>query len=85
MTPRTLQASRRMERKTIAVQAWEPTLDEMLAEPIVQLLMAVDGVQSADVVALLGEARERLRLPEISGRSLRHGPELLGPSIVRST
>lgn len=67
MTPRTLQACRRAERRTFAVQTWEPTLDEMLAEPIVQLMMTVDGVQPADVVRLLCEARERLRLPEVSG------------------
>jgi len=67
MTPRTLQASRRTGRKTFSLRAWEPTLDEMLAEPIVQLMMTVDGVQPADVVALLGEARQRLRLPEVAG------------------
>ena len=58
MTPRTSQA------KTIGpsfpMQAWEPTLEEMLAEPVVQLLMTVDGVRPDDVVALLREARERL-------------------------
>jgi hypothetical protein len=42
------------------MQAWEPTLDEMLAEPVVQLMMTVDGVRPDDVVTLLREARERL-------------------------
>jgi len=66
MTTRTLQASHRTERETSPVQAWEPTLDEMLAEPVVQLMMTVDGVQRGDVVALLCQARQRLRLPEVS-------------------
>jgi hypothetical protein len=58
MTPRTSQA--KTARNIFPMQAWEPTLDEMLAEPVVQLMMTVDGVRPDDVVALLREARERL-------------------------
>jgi hypothetical protein len=60
MTPRTSQASRKTEHKDFAMQAWEPTLDEMLSEPVVQLMMTVDGVRPDDVVTLLREVRERL-------------------------
>ena len=60
MTPRTSQANRKTEHKTFAMQAWEPTLDEMLAEPVVQLMMTVDGVRPDEVVTLLRQARERL-------------------------
>ena len=64
MTPRTSLACRKAARTTFAMQAWEPTLDEMLAEPVVQLMMTVDGVRPADVVTLLREARERLDLDD---------------------
>jgi hypothetical protein len=60
MTPRTSQASRKTARPTFDMQAWEPTLDEMLAEPVVQLMMTVDGVRPDEVVTLLREARQRL-------------------------
>ena len=60
MTPRTSQASRKTARNNFPMQAWEPTLDEMLAEPVVQLMMTVDGVRPDEVVTLLREARERL-------------------------
>ena len=60
MTPRTSQANRKAAREDFAMQAWEPTLDEMLAEPVVQLMMTVDGVDPADVVTLLRQARDRL-------------------------
>ena len=60
MMPRTLQANRKAAREDLATQAWEPTLDEMLAEPVVQLMMTVDGVDPADVVTLLRQARDRL-------------------------
>ncbi|HUL07528.1 MAG TPA: hypothetical protein VLV76_14415 [Candidatus Acidoferrum sp.] len=60
MTPRTSQACRETEHQTFAMQAWEPTLEEMLAEPVVQLMMTVDGVRPDDLVTLLREARQRL-------------------------
>ena len=60
MMPRTSQANRKAAREDFATQAWEPTLDEMLAEPVVQLMMTVDGVDPADVVTLLRQARDRL-------------------------
>jgi hypothetical protein len=41
----------------------EPTLDELLAEPSVRLLMARDGVDEAVVRKIAEEARKRLRQP----------------------
>ncbi len=60
MTPRTSQAGRKTTRTTFAMHAWEPTLDEMLSEPVVQLMMTVDGVRADEVVTLLRQARDRL-------------------------
>jgi hypothetical protein len=60
MTPRTSQASRKTAQRTFTMQAWEPTLEEMLSEPVVQLMMTVDGVHPDEVVTLLREARARL-------------------------
>jgi len=60
MTPRTSQACRETDPKAFAMQAWEPTLEEMLAEPVVQLMMTVDGVRPDDLVTLLRRMRERL-------------------------
>ncbi len=39
----------------------EPTLDELLAEPSVRLLMARDGVDEAVLRKIAKEARARLR------------------------
>jgi hypothetical protein len=39
---------------------WEPPLAEMLADPVVQAMMSVDGVRPTEVVTLMREARERL-------------------------
>jgi hypothetical protein len=40
----------------------EPTLDEMLADPIVRIVMARDGVSDETVRSVLEEAAKRLRL-----------------------
>ncbi len=37
----------------------EPTLEEMLADPIIRLMMARDRVRSADVQALMADVRQR--------------------------
>ena len=37
----------------------EPTLDELLSEPIILTVMARDGVRSADIRRLLQEVRDR--------------------------
>ncbi len=48
----------------------EPSLQEMLAEPIVRLLMAADGLEPEDVVALMVQACRALRSrPESSANS----------------
>ena len=44
----------------------EPSLDEILAEPIVRLLMARDGVDEADLRRLV---RELVSRGELTGRS----------------
>jgi hypothetical protein len=51
-----MKASREMNRVTLIV---EPSLDEMLAEPIVRLMMAADRVEPTRVYALI----RRLRRP----------------------
>ncbi len=38
----------------------EPTVREMLADPVVQAVMAVDNVRPDEVMLLLSAARERL-------------------------
>ncbi|MGE0120118.1 MAG: hypothetical protein AB7S71_16235 [Dongiaceae bacterium] len=38
----------------------EPSLSEMLDDPVVQAVMSVDGVRPVELVTLLREARERL-------------------------
>jgi len=38
----------------------EPSLSEMLADPIVQTIMARDGVASDEMAALIGTIRSRL-------------------------
>jgi hypothetical protein len=37
----------------------EPTLDDLLSEPIILTVMARDGVRSADIRRLLQEVRDR--------------------------
>jgi hypothetical protein len=39
----------------------EPTIEEMLAEPIVRALMAADGVRASETEALLRLVAKRLR------------------------
>ena len=44
----------------------EPTLDELLSEPIVRKLMATDGITAADIRRLYRSLRDdRERLPAI--------------------
>ena len=45
----------------------EPTLDELLSEPIIRLVMMRDGIDIADARAMMAQAKFRLnrgRLPE---------------------
>jgi len=57
MTLRTSPATR--ERRTVVLHSWEPPLSEMLADPVVQAVMNVDGVRPAEVVTLMHEAKRR--------------------------
>jgi len=59
MTPRICRASQTAATNPSRMYAWEPPLNEILADPVVQAMMAVDGVRPNDVVSLLSEARER--------------------------
>ena len=43
----------------------EPTLDEMLAEPSVRMLMARDGVDEVVLRKIASEVRARLRKPAV--------------------
>jgi hypothetical protein len=45
----------------------EPTLDELLAEPSVRMLMARDGVDEAVLRKIASEVRARLRKPALQG------------------
>jgi hypothetical protein len=47
----------------------EPSIEEMLADPIVRLLMRRDGVLAGDVRTLLARAAERLSRLKGEGRS----------------
>jgi metal-sulfur cluster biosynthetic enzyme len=61
MTPRTSPAAtRKLPRHFAVLHSWEPPLAEMLADPVVQAVMTVDGVQAAEVETLMREARARL-------------------------
>jgi len=46
--------------RPVARRGWEPPLADMLADPVVIAMMAVDGVRPTDIVILLSEAKERL-------------------------
>jgi hypothetical protein len=46
----------------------EATLDEFLAEPMVRLVMARDGVDARSIRDLASELRERLRLYQLGAR-----------------
>jgi hypothetical protein len=48
----------------------EPTVSEMLADPLVQALMRRDGVSRTALESLIADAQRRLRLPP--RRSPRH-------------
>lgn len=47
-------------RTALPKHGWEPSLAEMLEDPVVRAMMAVDGVHPADIVTLLSAAKERL-------------------------
>jgi hypothetical protein len=51
-----------MKKMTLIV---EPSLDEMLAEPIVQLMMAADRVEPTRVYALVRRVRRRPARPNV--------------------
>jgi hypothetical protein len=44
----------------LAKMQHEPTLDDLLNEPIVRLVMKADGVTEADLRVLVAELRRRL-------------------------
>jgi hypothetical protein len=63
MRPRRRQEIDAATAKPTKLYSWEPPLAEMLEDPVVQQVMAVDGVAADDVVSLLSEARERIGAP----------------------
>jgi hypothetical protein len=60
MTLRTSPATRKLPRHIVVLHSWEPPLAEMLADPVVQAVMHVDGVRATEVERLMREARARL-------------------------
>jgi hypothetical protein len=62
MTPRRQDIDAATAKPT-KLYSWEPPLAEMLDDPVVQQVMAVDGVEADDVVSLLSEAKERIGEP----------------------
>jgi hypothetical protein len=64
-------ATAAMETKVIIEKRFdeEPSIEEMLADPIVRLLMRRDGVLAGDVRTLLAGAAARLSRLKGEGRS----------------
>jgi len=60
MTLRTSPSTTCLPRRPVALHSWEPPLAEMLADPVVQAVMTVDGVRPTEIMTLMREARERL-------------------------
>jgi hypothetical protein len=60
-----------METKVITKKRFdeEPSIEEMLADPIVRLIMRRDGLVAGDVRAVLAGAAERLSRVKGGGRS----------------
>ena len=60
-----------METKVITEKRFdeEPSIEEMLADPIVRLIMRRDGLVAGDVRAALASAAERLSRVKGGGRS----------------
>jgi hypothetical protein len=60
-----------METKVITEKRFdeEPSIEEMLADPIVRLIMRRDGLVAGDVRAVLVRAAERLSRMKGGGRS----------------
>lgn len=54
----------------------EPTLDELLSEPIIRLVMMRDGIDIADARAMMEQAKYRLNLGRCpaSVRPAAHNP-----------
>ena len=54
----------------------EPTLDELLGEPIIRLVMMRDGIDIADARAMMEQAKYRLNLGRLpaSVRQAVHNP-----------
>jgi hypothetical protein len=47
-------------RRMDVLRGWEPPLAEMLADPVVQAVMKVDGVRPTEIVTLMREIRGRI-------------------------
>jgi hypothetical protein len=48
-------------RHSIYVKNTEPTVDELLADPITHQLMSRDGVETGEVLAVVERAKESIR------------------------
>jgi len=57
-------------RNPIFVKNVEPSVEELLADPIAHLLMARDGLQTADVLAVVDQARKTLHQRRFASDSI---------------
>jgi hypothetical protein len=63
-----------MQRSSVRVPFREPTLEEILASPITQAVMAADGVDPRDVEAMLRQiANMRRGAMEASSHGIKSG------------
>jgi hypothetical protein len=63
-----------MQRSSVRVPFREPTLEEILASPITQAVMAADGVDPRDVEAMLRQiAHMRRGATEASSHRIKSG------------
>jgi hypothetical protein len=47
----------------------DPTLEELLADPVIRLVMQSDGFTGSQVRRIAHDARQRMALPEFQGHS----------------
>ena len=58
-----------MAPTTMTAVGFEPELDEIIKDPIVKSLMARDGVNTEDLLAVLDQARPRSAIERAKPRS----------------
>jgi hypothetical protein len=51
-----------MDRMRFSLPGIEPTINEMLTDPVCQLVLRCDGLEPEDILQVVAEARSRLGL-----------------------